>query len=360
MSLISNLLRTSRMSTVSRLSMAILLVLLLVTKQSSAELNSLEKFSVASIYKGLTHYPQFDGRDKNFKSYRTRIREALRKGPTFAGEFSVVHFGCGTGCSRAVIASNKTGEVFSFPRGGDENTSMQLSFTVASRLMYSQWYGEKTGVCNLEQLEWIGGVFKIVASKPIGKLEACFEDINLNIATAGSDRSHVDPSSRSAGRLPAFILTNRMLFRSTNPDQFVRIGEIVTLRDLGRRFPNSKVVTEFEMGDEEYEFYKITDGDAEVVVNFDEKSVVKGFSVSKSGTSDSKGTQVGDSVAGSLGSHAYCNTYREDSPDFCMENQSSDTVYEVEMSRSDCHLPELQQGIMSIPNCLRVIGILQN
>jgi len=48
-------------------------------------------------------------RDRNYNSYRTRIREGMRNGPNFAGQYSVIQIGCGTGCSFVIIGDNKTG-----------------------------------------------------------------------------------------------------------------------------------------------------------------------------------------------------------------------------------------------------------
>jgi hypothetical protein len=76
-----------------------------------------QSFPVGQIYKGRTHFPDFRGRDREFARFRTRIRNGLKEGPDFAGRYSIVEIGCGTGCRRVFIADNRTGKVFDFPRG---------------------------------------------------------------------------------------------------------------------------------------------------------------------------------------------------------------------------------------------------
>ena len=65
-----------------------------------------------SIYKGPTRLPDFRGRDRQFADYRTRIRDGLKAGPNFADHYTVIQFGCGTGCSCVYVADNRTGKVF--------------------------------------------------------------------------------------------------------------------------------------------------------------------------------------------------------------------------------------------------------
>ena len=41
--------------------------------------------STVEVYRGPIRYPDFQGRDRNYRSCRTRIVEAMRDGPNFAG-----------------------------------------------------------------------------------------------------------------------------------------------------------------------------------------------------------------------------------------------------------------------------------
>ena len=154
---------------------------MLQLSESWAATYSFETFAVSPVYEGKTHLPDFSGRDKKYRDYRTRIRDGLKEGPNFAGRFSVVQFGCGTGCSFVYVANNESGEVFEFPRGGENNIYLQLSFTVGSRLLIAQWGDFDTDTCNVEYFEWTGRTAKLLETKKIGSLDACHKDIQESL-----------------------------------------------------------------------------------------------------------------------------------------------------------------------------------
>jgi hypothetical protein len=163
----------------------LLTIVTAVTVQLSASAQaatySFEQFAVSSVYNGKTRLPDFSGRDKKYKDYRTRIRNGLKEGPTFAGQYSVIQIGCGTGCSFAFIANNKSGQVFEFPRGGEDNLYMQLSFNPKSRLLIAQWGNYETDSCNIEYFEWTGQTAKLLETRKIGSRDACYGDIQENL-----------------------------------------------------------------------------------------------------------------------------------------------------------------------------------
>lgn len=49
------------------------------------------------------------------RTFKTRLREALKGAPNFAGHFIVTSWGCGTGCQVGAIIDARTGKVFWFP-----------------------------------------------------------------------------------------------------------------------------------------------------------------------------------------------------------------------------------------------------
>jgi hypothetical protein len=49
------------------------------------------------------------------RQFRTRLREAAREKPNFAGHFIVTSWGCGTECIEGAIIDAKTGRVFMLP-----------------------------------------------------------------------------------------------------------------------------------------------------------------------------------------------------------------------------------------------------
>lgn len=97
------------------------------------------EYRVAKVYTGKLKLPDFKGRDKGFADYRTRITEAMKMGVTFAGEHSVMEAGCGSGCKNVVVANNRTGQLYRFPRGGENNQALTLQFEPDSNLMLVRW-----------------------------------------------------------------------------------------------------------------------------------------------------------------------------------------------------------------------------
>ena len=49
------------------------------------------------------------------REFRTRLREAAREKPNFAGHFIVTTWGCGTECVQGAIIDARTGRVFMLP-----------------------------------------------------------------------------------------------------------------------------------------------------------------------------------------------------------------------------------------------------
>lgn len=64
------------------------------------------------IYKGPVAPVKLDS--KKARMFRTRLREDSRSGPNFAGRYTVVIWGCGTGCAQMGVVDARTGRVY-FP-----------------------------------------------------------------------------------------------------------------------------------------------------------------------------------------------------------------------------------------------------
>lgn len=99
---------------------------------------------VPTIYQGKARLPDFKGRDKDYALFKTRIVDAMKAGVTFAAELSVMDAGCGTACSFVVVANNRTGKLYEFPRGGENNQALTLEYTIDSNLMLARWYTDPT------------------------------------------------------------------------------------------------------------------------------------------------------------------------------------------------------------------------
>lgn len=71
-----------------------------------------EDYPVREVYKGPVAPVRLDSR--RARMFRTRLREDSRTGPNFAGHYTVVIWGCGTGCAQMGVVDSKTGRVY-FP-----------------------------------------------------------------------------------------------------------------------------------------------------------------------------------------------------------------------------------------------------
>jgi clan AA aspartic protease (TIGR02281 family) len=98
-----------------------------------------DKFPAGPSYHGTPVMPDFQGRDSNFNSFRTRIRNGIQEGSNFAGRYKVIQFGCGTGCSFVVVADVSTGRVYNFSHGGEYDQMLRLEYRISSKLIRAWW-----------------------------------------------------------------------------------------------------------------------------------------------------------------------------------------------------------------------------
>lgn len=92
-------------------------------------------------YSGPWVAPNFSGAQRPFRSYRTVIRDAVKRGPSFAGRVAIAEFGCGTDCGMGYAVDLANGNVFDLPVGGDATVGMQLEYHLGSRLLKAAWTG---------------------------------------------------------------------------------------------------------------------------------------------------------------------------------------------------------------------------
>jgi clan AA aspartic protease (TIGR02281 family) len=131
------------------------------TAQGPNEPGTFERFPVVAAYRDAPAMPDFDGRDREFKNYRTRIRNGIAEGSDFAGRYKVIQFGCGTGCSFVLLADVSTGRVYSFPHGGENEQMLRLEYRITSNLIRASWVPniQDMNTCAQEDLLWDNGRF---------------------------------------------------------------------------------------------------------------------------------------------------------------------------------------------------------
>ncbi|MCW2392263.1 hypothetical protein [Sphingobium sp. B11D3A] len=118
---------------------------------------------VASIFTVVE--PQLDGAQKEFRSFRTRIKAAVTEGPVFAGRVAIAQFGCGTSCKSGLAIDLSTGNIVSLPLGGEEHPDSEWEFQKNSRLMKVAWVDAwAEPKCHGQgYFEWNGSDFKQLA-----------------------------------------------------------------------------------------------------------------------------------------------------------------------------------------------------
>jgi hypothetical protein len=98
------------------------------------------QFPVNEIYHGQLMMPDFVKRDKEFKNYRTRLRNGIKEGVNFAGHYKIIQIGCGTECTFNYLADVSTGQIFKgLPLGGEDNIELQLQYQISSKLLRAWW-----------------------------------------------------------------------------------------------------------------------------------------------------------------------------------------------------------------------------
>ena len=102
---------------VARVSLGLvcLLPLLVLAQDDDGWLLKFKDYAVkdAEIFHGQPASPQIVNKDH--LAFRTAITDAARKGPNFAGHYSVAVWDCGSECTAGAVVDETTGKVFSVP-----------------------------------------------------------------------------------------------------------------------------------------------------------------------------------------------------------------------------------------------------
>ena len=129
-------------------------------------------FKVPKIYRGAVHYPNFRARGRKYAEYRTRISSGLKGGPNFAGKYSLIEFGCGSGgCVMGFVTDLTNGHVLPLPIGGEENLYLDLAYQPDSRLISARWINN--GRCMQQKFTITGAKFDSSELKDVGPEDDC-------------------------------------------------------------------------------------------------------------------------------------------------------------------------------------------
>lgn len=93
-------------------------------------------YPVKSVYTGKT--AQLDLSDDYARMFRTRLRDALKEKPDFAGEYVITMWGCGASCRMYSFVSKRTGKLLNAGFGGEQNAEDVIASKANSRLLVTQ------------------------------------------------------------------------------------------------------------------------------------------------------------------------------------------------------------------------------
>lgn len=120
---------------------------------------SFDQYSTA-IYEGPIVLPNFAGRQKAFRDYRTRITEGAKQGVNFAGNYHIVTSGCGAGCQMGFVIDERTGTVHDLDYGGEEQMYLNLDAKPDSTLLKATYFDGSN--CRDEAATWDGSRFQVI------------------------------------------------------------------------------------------------------------------------------------------------------------------------------------------------------
>jgi hypothetical protein len=150
-------------------------------------------WSAAVRFPRFSEYParsRFDGaiaepqlRTPKQKMFRTMIRNAVKRGPNFAGTYAIAQWGCGTSCLSIAVINVQTGEVsdgpfttleydgaVKYPNGSYSlaNDFKPLEYHLSSRMLVvrgcpDDYYYQN---CALRFYAWDGRGFQLVQTFP--------------------------------------------------------------------------------------------------------------------------------------------------------------------------------------------------
>lgn len=93
-------------------------------------------YSVKSVYTGKT--AKLDLSDPSAKMFRTRLSDALKEKPDFAGEYVSTMWGCGADCRSYSFISKRTGKLLDAYFGGESNAEDVVATNPKSRLLVTE------------------------------------------------------------------------------------------------------------------------------------------------------------------------------------------------------------------------------
>ena len=154
-----------------------LLSLAVVLCAQTDKLPSFDEYKVSEVYTDKPAEPRLS--TAFARNFGTAIREGAARGPNFAGTFSIVQWGCGSGCTQMAVVNESNGAVYRgpfvtldfssmhvFPDGTknfDTDRFEPLRFHVNSRLLVVRGCPEENQNNRATfYYEWGGSKFRLI------------------------------------------------------------------------------------------------------------------------------------------------------------------------------------------------------
>src|SRR5215469_1656092 len=131
-----------------------------------------EDYAAATDFKGKPAIPILTTRFA--RMFRTQIRDAAKKGPNFAGHYTIAEWGCGSGCVSMAVVDAASGRVFAvpfkslalpLPENANARELQGLVYKVNSRLFIADGCPEEVK-CGTYYYEWTANRFKLLRYDP--------------------------------------------------------------------------------------------------------------------------------------------------------------------------------------------------
>ena len=130
------------------------------------------RYPAQANFTGAYVLPRFNDRDRDFRQYRSRLSDDVRRGPNFSSSFRVTAIGCGTSCVLYYMTDLRDGRVTQFPLSGEPYMALVVRTNLSSRAAIAYWIdGEH---CLRQVILLSGGVFERQRAQSIGGARLCY------------------------------------------------------------------------------------------------------------------------------------------------------------------------------------------
>lgn len=163
---------------IALLTSAMLLNLVAAALQEAVgELPRFEQYRVDNSYEGPPAAFNF-ANSKLARAYRTRLGEGAKKGPNFAGHFTLVSWGCGSSCQEWASIDARTGRAFDWvvrsTAGAEFYPNSRLLIADSPRLVREMFGGPPPVTCAVcgtaEAYEWVGTEWRPISGADMSRI----------------------------------------------------------------------------------------------------------------------------------------------------------------------------------------------